>query len=149
MCGYTDLRTDSDVRLEGGVSSERHTRSPGCSRFRVRVASSTWGGSTRLAPYNNGPGFLAFPRLGILASRCLLFLHTPLLICSLPHDSFFFCPALLPSARSTLWMEGLSEEELVPYSALNEEAEAVPIGCEGLVRVHILLSHSHNVTRGG
>eukprot|EP00903_Cladosiphon_okamuranus_P006596 g6443.t1 len=28
---------------------------------------------------------------------------------------------------------GRGEEDLVPYSALNEEAEAVPIGCEGLV----------------
>lgn len=30
--------------------------------------------------------------------------------------------------------EGLGEQELVSYSTLNEEAEAVPIGCEGLVR---------------
>lgn len=37
----------------------------------------------------------------------------------------------LPSPRSAV---GLSEDELVPYSVLNEEAEAVPIGCEGLVR---------------
>ena len=29
---------------------------------------------------------------------------------------------------------GLGEEDLVPYLTLNEEAEAVPIGCEGLVR---------------
>lgn len=35
--------------------------------------------------------------------------------------------ALLASA-------GRGEDELVPYSTLNEEAEAVPIGCEGLVR---------------
>ncbi len=39
----------------------------------------------------------------------------------------FLLDALVASA-------GLGEDEPVPYSALNEEAEAVPIGCEGLVR---------------
>lgn len=112
----------------------RSTRSAAC--FRVRIVSSARVHETGAMIVRTIVTF----RGSVNACGCPDLL-SPMLRFAVP-------PSLDPLAPC---VKGLSEDELVPYSALNEEAKAVPIGCEGLVRTRcqtLKTVHKHMFGRG-